>query len=995
MMSPKRWILLLIFYISYLMFGASIYYHIEHGLEKQQRAVELKERIDIHEYLLDQLADRNTSTQNTILKRISDYCDKPVTDYRNDKYEIPYTWTFYHSFFFAFTVCSTVGYGNIAPTTTLGRMIMIAYSVIGIPVNSILFAGLGEYFGRVFQSIYHRYKKYKMSTDIHYVPPQLSLITTILIALVPGITMFLLIPSWVFSYFEDWPYSLAFYYAYVTTTTIGFGDYVPTFQPQQHREFGIWFVVYQIFIIVWFIFSLGYLLMIMTFITRGLRSKKLAHLEQQLSSNIKATQHRIWNGVTKDISAIRRIFNELYLLKFKPVYTKCNEPHCLNRSISCPDLTIYRMEPISEHARKRAFSECYDGTEARTDGTPFSLHANSDTELNKIDRQKSFETAEAFRQTTNLLAKVVNALAAIAPPTLPAAYDGDANNVRNYYHGFTDSQILASEWPFNGDLPKQRERACSECNTDRKWQKNLHNTANDHNEWTWSGDNNQIQEAINIRYRQKDQYQHLYPNSFGQIPLNYIVNMEGEEATRKTRSKKFSIPDGIRKLFPFRKRALTADFERPETNVNARDRKISAISVPEVKPHCTSDLNYYSTVTANASPTYFINGKLLHSSNLYPSASSLCSKLSLTDNKINDLNDQTTVDFSSATYLKRHKRENGTLIGEKPDKFSLMQTERRCSVLSNNYDRSSNVLSNTIRRHNSVFPTTFDGSRRPSIFSATSQEDREVLENTTLADLIRVLEVMHTQAILGEAADSLSTASARGDNEAKKKRKIGSVGLDITPMFPMFLPNDNDKTLSATAVNRLYARRSTVVGTLSQSPQQSITSNSSISNIITRRRQSQNTQIVELPPIYTETSDKDMQNSANTLASRFKRRFSIRPTALQIPPGKAPPPESKESNELQQQQQQMPLAIAGANASTQILLQPTQNVLQKRLSLKPSPLAQINTVNINPSGPADNVRALPRNTTSTHSPLSRIVQISQAKRKSSMTDEFGTRWSDK
>ncbi|KAL9882341.1 open rectifier K[+] channel 1 isoform 2-T8 [Glossina fuscipes fuscipes] len=936
MMSPKRWILLLIFYISYLMFGASIYYHIEHGLEKQQRAVELKERIDIH-----------------------------------------------------------VGYGNIAPTTTLGRMIMIAYSVIGIPVNSILFAGLGEYFGRVFQSIYHRYKKYKMSTDIHYVPPQLSLITTILIALVPGITMFLLIPSWVFSYFEDWPYSLAFYYAYVTTTTIGFGDYVPTFQPQQHREFGIWFVVYQIFIIVWFIFSLGYLLMIMTFITRGLRSKKLAHLEQQLSSNIKATQHRIWNGVTKDISAIRRIFNELYLLKFKPVYTKCNEPHCLNRSISCPDLTIYRMEPISEHARKRAFSECYDGTEARTDGTPFSLHANSDTELNKIDRQKSFETAEAFRQTTNLLAKVVNALAAIAPPTLPAAYDGDANNVRNYYHGFTDSQILASEWPFNGDLPKQRERACSECNTDRKWQKNLHNTANDHNEWTWSGDNNQIQEAINIRYRQKDQYQHLYPNSFGQIPLNYIVNMEGEEAARKTRSKKFSIPDGIRKLFPFRKRALTADFERPETNVNARDRKISAISVPEVKPHCTSDLNYYSTVTANASPTYFINGKLLHSSNLYPSASSLCSKLSLTDNKINDLNDQTTVDFSSATYLKRHKRENGTLIGEKPDKFSLMQTERRCSVLSNNYDRSSNVLSNTIRRHNSVFPTTFDGSRRPSIFSATSQEDREVLENTTLADLIRVLEVMHTQAILGEAADSLSTASARGDNEAKKKRKIGSVGLDITPMFPMFLPNDNDKTLSATAVNRLYARRSTVVGTLSQSPQQSITSNSSISNIITRRRQSQNTQIVELPPIYTETSDKDMQNSANTLASRFKRRFSIRPTALQIPPGKAPPPESKESNELQQQQQQMPLAIAGANASTQILLQPTQNVLQKRLSLKPSPLAQINTVNINPSGPADNVRALPRNTTSTHSPLSRIVQISQAKRKSSMTDEFGTRWSDK
>lgn len=48
MMSPKRWILLLIFYISYLMFGASIYYHIEHRLEAEQIQEEEKERARIH-----------------------------------------------------------------------------------------------------------------------------------------------------------------------------------------------------------------------------------------------------------------------------------------------------------------------------------------------------------------------------------------------------------------------------------------------------------------------------------------------------------------------------------------------------------------------------------------------------------------------------------------------------------------------------------------------------------------------------------------------------------------------------------------------------------------------------------------------------------------------------------------------------------------------------------------------------------------------------------
>lgn len=50
---------------------------------------------------------------------------------------------------------------------------------------------------------------------------------------------------------------------------------------------------------------------------RGMRSKRIARLEHQLSENIKTTQHRIWNGVTKDVGYLRRILNELYLIKFK------------------------------------------------------------------------------------------------------------------------------------------------------------------------------------------------------------------------------------------------------------------------------------------------------------------------------------------------------------------------------------------------------------------------------------------------------------------------------------------------------------------------------------------------------------------------------------------------------------------------------------------------------------------------------------------------------
>lgn len=85
---------------------------------------------------------------------MGDYCGKPVTNYTQDAFQSPLTWSFYHAFFFSFTVCSTVGYGNISPSSTLGRMFMIFYSLIGIPLNGFLFAYLGDFFGKVVNTFY-------------------------------------------------------------------------------------------------------------------------------------------------------------------------------------------------------------------------------------------------------------------------------------------------------------------------------------------------------------------------------------------------------------------------------------------------------------------------------------------------------------------------------------------------------------------------------------------------------------------------------------------------------------------------------------------------------------------------------------------------------------------------------------------------------------------------------------------------------------------------
>ncbi|XP_016951713.1 open rectifier potassium channel protein 1 isoform X3 [Drosophila biarmipes] len=1012
-MSPNRWILLLIFYISYLMFGAAIYYHIEHGEEKLARAAEMKEQVDINEYLLDELADKNKTVQDEILERISDYCGKPVTlPTQNDT---PYTWTFYHAFFFAFTVCSTVGYGNISPTTFAGRMIMIAYSVIGIPVNGILFAGLGEYFGRTFEAIYRRYKKYKMSSDMHYVPPQLGLITTVVIALIPGIALFLLLPSWVFTYFEDWPYSISLYYSYVTTTTIGFGDYVPTFGANQPREFGGWFVVYQIFVIVWFIFSLGYLVMIMTFITRGLQSKKLAYLEQQLSSNLKATQNRIWTGVTKDVGYLRRMLNELYILKVKfcrkgnrkksknkakteqKKKSGRNIAYTLPRSNSCPDLSMYRIEPAPIPSRKRAFSVCADLAAAQREAG-LLVHASSDTELSKLDREKTFETAEAYRQTTDLLAKVVSALATVKPP--PAEQEDAA--LYGGYHGFSDSQILASEWSFSTvnefTTPRRpRARACSDFNLEApRWQSERP-LRSSHNEWTWSGDNQQIQEAFNQRYKGQQR-----ANGAANSNMVHLEPDALEEQLKKPspagagRVKKFSMPDGLRRLFPFQRKRPSQDLER----------KLSVVSVPEgvISQQARSPMEYYSnTVTATSSQFYMRNGR--GPPPPFESNGSLASAGGLTNLGFQPEDGATppsALGGGGGAYQRRvaaGKRRRESIYTQNqapsarrgsmypPTAHALAQMQMRRGSLATSGSGSAAMAAVAARR-GSLFPATASASsvasapRRSSIFSVTSDKDMNVLEQTTIADLIRALEVVHTHAVLDEQQQAAAAAGGPGaggsTKGSRKQRKMGNAGLDppqLPPILSLFA-GDQTRTLQAAAANRLYARRSTIVG---------ISPTGGAAGPAVRS-------LLEPPPSYTERAGSQSQLAAGNAASgpsanapatgqsKFRRRFSVRPTALQIPPGQAPPP--------------------GAN----LMEQSSQSALQRRLSLRPSPLARELSPTSPPGGTgaaalgaateeaggtsAQRLLPLPAgtrpSTSSTHSPLSRIVQISQAQRKSSM-----------
>lgn len=77
--------------------------------------------------------------------------------------------------------------------------------------NSLLF--------EQFLRSHHRRKSHEYQT-------RLSLVFDILTYTGLGVVLFIFFPAAIFVYFENWTFDTAIYYAFITLTTIGYGDLV-------------------------------------------------------------------------------------------------------------------------------------------------------------------------------------------------------------------------------------------------------------------------------------------------------------------------------------------------------------------------------------------------------------------------------------------------------------------------------------------------------------------------------------------------------------------------------------------------------------------------------------------------------------------------------------------------------------------------------------------------------------------------------------------------
>ncbi|TGZ56906.1 TWiK family of potassium channels protein 7, partial [Temnothorax longispinosus] len=140
-------------------------------------------------------------------------------------------WNVLQAIFFASTVLTTIGYGNVVPSTNWGRIFCILFAFIGIPLTLIVIADWGKLFASAVVHIVLTMKsKLPFRAKLPCIPTNATgrrslgacaAIVLLFLYLACGAGMFML-------WEDDWDFFDGFYFCFVTMTTIGFGDLVPS-----------------------------------------------------------------------------------------------------------------------------------------------------------------------------------------------------------------------------------------------------------------------------------------------------------------------------------------------------------------------------------------------------------------------------------------------------------------------------------------------------------------------------------------------------------------------------------------------------------------------------------------------------------------------------------------------------------------------------------------------------------------------------------------------
>ena len=253
--SNERLTMLIIAYVFYLFFGALVF-------DACESPHEAKVIGDLNDYVRRFRSRHNaclTDAQlNDFIRLVSFDNDRGVSAIRNVSKEP--NWSFGQAVFFSGTVLTTIGYGNVYPQTGLGKVFCIAYAIVGIPATLLLLYAIIErlmtvtsivleFYIEFMQPVLNRFARQRLQR------PHMHVMFSFLCALAVFV-LFFLVPTGIYSHIEAWSYLDAFYYCFISLSTVGLGDYVPgDSEAQSHRHLykicSIMYLIVGVMVMVW------------------------------------------------------------------------------------------------------------------------------------------------------------------------------------------------------------------------------------------------------------------------------------------------------------------------------------------------------------------------------------------------------------------------------------------------------------------------------------------------------------------------------------------------------------------------------------------------------------------------------------------------------------------------------------------------------------------------------------------------------------------------
>ncbi|XP_048372550.1 potassium channel subfamily K member 3 [Sphaerodactylus townsendi] len=200
-----RTLALILCTFTYLLVGAAVF----DALESEQETAERRK-----------LEQKQTELKSKYNLSEDNYYELEGVVLRLKPHKAGVQWKFAGSFYFAITVITTIGYGHAAPSTDGGKVFCMFYALLGIPLTLVMFQSLGERINTFVRNLLHRIKK-----CLGMRRPEVSMANMVTIGFFSCIST-LCIGAAAFSYYERWTFFQAYYYCFITLTTIGFGDYV-------------------------------------------------------------------------------------------------------------------------------------------------------------------------------------------------------------------------------------------------------------------------------------------------------------------------------------------------------------------------------------------------------------------------------------------------------------------------------------------------------------------------------------------------------------------------------------------------------------------------------------------------------------------------------------------------------------------------------------------------------------------------------------------------